>query len=441
MANLKISQLPAVVTPADTDQIPVNQGGTTKMETRAQMVAGEATARAAADVVLTNAIAAEVTNRTNADSSLQTDIDTRIKKDGTVTFTANQPMGGFKLTGLAAGSTAGDSVRYEQVILANGTNAFSANQSLGGFKFTNSAAPVDSTDLTNKGYVLGLKLHDFTLATASVNMNSQKIINLLDPTASQDAVPLLYMKEVGIWDISRGSADVTIDSNHSFVAGVDAATLYVAGNSITSTRVWDFAADFNYDTRFTIYIPNRFTIGAGSSLTIEGDGTTLKVLGPGTYFSTKFNLYYADGDWRISEEPSYVPTSVAGTTTQQFVRWTSATYNFGASGGSIGTITLSTVIPEGAILLRNQSIIETVTPVTSAGSAEISWGYTGVAAGFDAAKAYSSAPYTTTNLVAGGTVTLPIKLTSAVNITMTIITAALTAGVVNIHVPYLINKF
>lgn len=38
-----------------------------------------------------------------------------IKKDGTVAFTANQPMGGFKLTGLAAGTANGDSVRYEQV--------------------------------------------------------------------------------------------------------------------------------------------------------------------------------------------------------------------------------------------------------------------------------------------------------------------------------------
>ncbi len=37
-----------------------------------------------------------------------------IKKNGTVTFTASQPMGGFKLTGLTAGTTAGDSVEYTQ---------------------------------------------------------------------------------------------------------------------------------------------------------------------------------------------------------------------------------------------------------------------------------------------------------------------------------------
>ncbi len=37
MANAKISALPAVTTPASTDEFAVNQGGTTKKETRAQL--------------------------------------------------------------------------------------------------------------------------------------------------------------------------------------------------------------------------------------------------------------------------------------------------------------------------------------------------------------------------------------------------------------------
>jgi hypothetical protein len=39
-----------------------------------------------------------------------------IQADGGQAFTANQPMGGYKLTGLAAGTSNGDSVRYEQII-------------------------------------------------------------------------------------------------------------------------------------------------------------------------------------------------------------------------------------------------------------------------------------------------------------------------------------
>ena len=48
-------------------------------------------------------------------ADLATALSTCVLKDGTQTLTANLPMGGFKLTGLAAGTVAGDSVRWEQI--------------------------------------------------------------------------------------------------------------------------------------------------------------------------------------------------------------------------------------------------------------------------------------------------------------------------------------
>lgn len=48
-------------------------------------------------------------------SDIATGLSTCLLKDGSQTVTANIPMSSFKLTGLAAGSTAGDSVRFEQV--------------------------------------------------------------------------------------------------------------------------------------------------------------------------------------------------------------------------------------------------------------------------------------------------------------------------------------
>lgn len=47
-------------------------------------------------------------------SELATALSTCVLKDGTQTLTANIPMASFKLTGLAAGSTNGDSVRWQQ---------------------------------------------------------------------------------------------------------------------------------------------------------------------------------------------------------------------------------------------------------------------------------------------------------------------------------------
>lgn len=62
----------------------------------------------------------------NTLNDIASGLSTCVLKDGTQTITANVPMSGFKFTGLAAGSTAGDSLRYEQAIgvflpLAGGT--------------------------------------------------------------------------------------------------------------------------------------------------------------------------------------------------------------------------------------------------------------------------------------------------------------------------------
>ena len=58
---------------------------------------------------------------------IATALTNSVPLDGSGTFTGNQPMGSHKLTGLAAGTTAGDSVRYEQVQLADaGLAAFVA---------------------------------------------------------------------------------------------------------------------------------------------------------------------------------------------------------------------------------------------------------------------------------------------------------------------------
>lgn len=55
-------------------------------------------------------------------SDIATGLSTAVLKDGTQTLTSNLPMSSFKLTGLGAGSTNGDSLRYEQVFTtATGT--------------------------------------------------------------------------------------------------------------------------------------------------------------------------------------------------------------------------------------------------------------------------------------------------------------------------------
>lgn len=69
-------------------------------------------------VVTGTVISSTVFNALTAD--LATGLSTCILKDGSQTVTANIPMSSFKFSGLAAGTTAGDSTRYEQVLLLTG---------------------------------------------------------------------------------------------------------------------------------------------------------------------------------------------------------------------------------------------------------------------------------------------------------------------------------
>jgi microcystin-dependent protein len=90
-----------------------------------------------------------------------------IKRTGAIAFTANQSMGGFKLTNLANGSVSTDAVNLSQItqittdiatlttngIVRSGAVTFTGNQSLGGFKLTSVGTPTAGTDAANKTYV------------------------------------------------------------------------------------------------------------------------------------------------------------------------------------------------------------------------------------------------------------------------------------------------
>jgi hypothetical protein len=69
----------------------------------------------------------------------------QLNAGGTVALAANLPCGGHKLTGLAAGTTSGDSVRYEQVVLRSG-GVLTGLLDCGGQRLTNLGAPTASSD-------------------------------------------------------------------------------------------------------------------------------------------------------------------------------------------------------------------------------------------------------------------------------------------------------
>jgi hypothetical protein len=123
------------------------------------------------------------------------------------------------------------------------------------------------------------------------------------------------------------------------------------------------------------------------------------------------------------------------------LRCAHAIYNFANDGGAAGAITpkLTATIPANAILIG--ATINPTTAVTSGGSATVSVGTT---AGSSATSILGATAKTslTIDALVNGAVTLasPVKMSAAGSINITVGTAALTAGLIEIFVYYIVAQ-
>lgn len=118
-------------------------------------------------------------------------------------------------------------------------------------------------------------------------------------------------------------------------------------------------------------------------------------------------------------------------------------YNFAQDGGAISTITLTAArrensIPTGAIIIGGT--IDIITQLTSGGSATIALGTTAgsSASSLKAATAVASWTVGQLAMVPLFSAATYIKMTADGSVTMTIATATLLTGVMEVHVMYLI---
>ncbi len=107
-------------------------------------------------------------------------------------------------------------------------------------------------------------------------------------------------------------------------------------------------------------------------------------------------------------------------------------FDFAVDGGAVGAITLRSaegnVIPAGSVVTGGY--IEVDTAFTSGGSATVALSVEG-AGDLQAAAAVSGAPFSSTgrkSIVPAGTGATSVKTTAARSLTLTVATAALTAG-------------
>lgn len=122
------------------------------------------------------------------------------------------------------------------------------------------------------------------------------------------------------------------------------------------------------------------------------------------------------------------------------IRTVRGRYDFAVDGGAIGDILIGSTgqIPTGATIVGG--FVRVVTAVTGGASAELAIKVQG-AADIVASAAVSGAPWSTTgfkDVVPDNTGTTAILTTAARTITATIAVAALTAGVVDVLLEYVI---
>jgi len=109
-------------------------------------------------------------NKTYVDNELSGALTDYVKKDGSVAFTGNQSIGGFKLTDLDSPTVSGDAVNKayaDEHIRADGTRTFTGDQSMGGFNITNLNAPSGALDAAHKDYVDRMSLNGDLFETDS----------------------------------------------------------------------------------------------------------------------------------------------------------------------------------------------------------------------------------------------------------------------------------
>lgn len=208
-------------------------------------------------------ISSTTTNNTNSD--IATALTNCLTRDGQSTPSANLPMNSKKLTGLAAGTTNGDSVRYEQITsfittsstdtltnkdLSSGTNTFP----------TSLATLTGAQTLTNKDLSSGTN----TFPTSLVTLTGAQVLTNKTLTGYTETVYTLSGTDI---NPANGTIQTkTLAANTTFTESIaDGQSVVLMLNPATYTTTWPTITWIN-------------TAGSGSAPTLKASATNVIVL-------------------------------------------------------------------------------------------------------------------------------------------------------------------
>lgn len=221
-----------------------------------------------------------------------------VTRDGQSPATANLPMGGFKITGLAAGASAGDSVRYEQVI---GVYAL----------------------------IAGSSLQDF----AAQILTLSKGLNEARGSIAMHATTMDIWAQPNLMDGTGGAVTITAIANAP-QAGARRTLYPPAGTVITNNAMFAVQGSANYTT-------------------VAGDGLTFEAITTSTY-KVWLSKIRTTGTYAETIVPHTSPVTITTTGTDQniasLVLTELGTYLVGGSiGVTCGTVNASVAAGVSAV--------------------------------------------------------------------------------------------
>ena len=211
----RIPSLPPASTANDPDLIIIEQGGTTKRATKAQVVASTLAVANAAQVDATQAIADASSAQATATSALAnvntaltiantalSQVGTAVQKTGD-TMTGDLDMGNNQIENLGTPFSPTDATTKDYVDTADALKlslsggTMTGDIDMGGQMVNNLGTPVANDDAATKGYVdaadaLKLDLSGGTMS-GDIDMGNNQIQNLATPVANDDAATKGYV--------------------------------------------------------------------------------------------------------------------------------------------------------------------------------------------------------------------------------------------------------
>jgi hypothetical protein len=172
-------------------------------------------------VVTGTTISSSTTNTTNSD--IATALTNCITRDGQSTPSANLPMNAKKLTGLAAGTSAGDSVRYEQVLLLVG-GTMTGNLTLDAYTEKVATLATSGTIALNPSTGTTLSCAAAGTVTFTDSLSSGQSISLLLTNGSSYTINW----PTTTWVTAAGNTAPTLSASNTLVFWKISSTLYGA---------------------------------------------------------------------------------------------------------------------------------------------------------------------------------------------------------------------